>query len=237
VAGPTAVEPWGWWKADAITASDNDAVATWPDSSGNARDLTSGTGIYKANIQNGLPIVRFDGVDDSYVVPDLSALTAGTVFIVVRVDNDPPGAAGQTGLWGLGTDSNSTHFPYTDSVIYDQFGTTARKTTGDPTVSLSAGFVVYNAISAAADWRSYLNNTLHFSTGTNTVGFTFAPRLGSDLGANVRLDGDVGEWVLYDSALSDTDRVDVFTALNNKWITGGGAQQTAIWPYNRQGPF
>jgi hypothetical protein len=55
----------GWWKADSLVLSDNDPVTTWADESGNGRDLTSATGqVYKANILNSLPVVRFDGIDD-----------------------------------------------------------------------------------------------------------------------------------------------------------------------------
>lgn len=63
-----------WLKADAITGlNDTDPVATWVDSSGAGNDATQGTAadrpIYRTNIVNGLPIVRFDGVSDFLECP------------------------------------------------------------------------------------------------------------------------------------------------------------------------
>ncbi len=57
-----------WYKADQISLSDGDPVAQWDDLSGNTRHLVQATGAakptYKTAIVNGLPVVRFDGVDD-----------------------------------------------------------------------------------------------------------------------------------------------------------------------------
>jgi hypothetical protein len=72
VAGGTAVDPFtiqglqGWWKADAtvppLKLNDGDAVTEWTDNSGNghhARATGSNRPIYKVNIVNGRPVVRF----------------------------------------------------------------------------------------------------------------------------------------------------------------------------------
>jgi hypothetical protein len=70
---------------------DGTALATWKDKSGKAAVFTQSTGslqpIYKTNILNGKPIVRFDGVDD--YMPSVSAFAANvftsgtfTIFIV-----------------------------------------------------------------------------------------------------------------------------------------------------------
>ena len=73
-----------WLKADAITpVPDGTALATWPDSSGNSRDVIQVSGtqqpLYKTNILNGLPVVRFDGVNDTMTnilyTPNASAHT------------------------------------------------------------------------------------------------------------------------------------------------------------------
>lgn len=58
-----------WLGASQITGlADGDPVATWPDLSGQANHATQATGskrpTYKTGIINGLPVVRFDGVDD-----------------------------------------------------------------------------------------------------------------------------------------------------------------------------
>lgn len=56
-----------WLKANSLSLSDGDPVSTWPDSSGNANDVTGVTTtrpLYKTGIINGLPSVLFDGTDD-----------------------------------------------------------------------------------------------------------------------------------------------------------------------------
>lgn len=211
-----------WLKADAITGlSDNDPVATWSDSSGNANDATQASApnrpIYKTGIVNSLPVVRFDGAADVLELGNLSALTEGEVFIVIKIDTDPPGSSAASGLWNLGTDTLDTHYPFTDGVIYDHFGTTARKTTVNPTPDLSSAFRIYNVWSAASDWASNLDGSSLHTTATNTVGFSSAARLGTDDGAAVSLDGDVAEFILYDNKISGGDRASVVSYLQDKY--------------------
>jgi hypothetical protein len=59
-----------WLKADGLALSNNDSVGTWYDSSGNARNLifAGATGVkpvFKTNIVNTKPIIRFDGTNHS----------------------------------------------------------------------------------------------------------------------------------------------------------------------------
>src|ERR1043165_8435631 len=74
-----------WLKADAIPGlSDSDPIATWPDESGNARDVTqigapTQRPLYKTSGGvGGLPYALFDGVDDVMDVPNfMTGFTAG----------------------------------------------------------------------------------------------------------------------------------------------------------------
>lgn len=81
--------PAGWWAADQITGlSDGDPVGTWPDLSGNNNHLVQAVGAskptYKTGIQNGLPILRFDGLND-FIGPATFAMTQPeTVFVVLK---------------------------------------------------------------------------------------------------------------------------------------------------------
>lgn len=80
-----------WLKADALALSNGDPVASWTDSSGNARHATQGTGgkqpIFNTNVLNGLPAITFDGTDDELVSTDFEG-TSQTVFVVMTVDAD-----------------------------------------------------------------------------------------------------------------------------------------------------
>lgn len=222
MAGPTATNPWAWYKADALVLADGDPIATWTDSSGNGRDGTGGVGteraIYKTGILNSLPVARFDStVQPIITLPSMAAVTAGTVFVVVKVNNDPPADINHSGLWKFGTSASDCHFPYTDSNVYDDFGSTVRKSTGDPTLSLSSNFRIYEVVTQAGEWTSYIDRTQHFTTATNTVGFAATPTLGRSV-TGYSLDGDLAEFIVYDSALTGTTRTDVEDYLYSKWF-------------------
>lgn len=82
-----------WYKADAGTSSvvDGTGLSAWNDQSGSGANLAQGTGgkqpLYKAAIQNGLPIVRFDGTDDDMAATIASLSQPITVFAVVKASN------------------------------------------------------------------------------------------------------------------------------------------------------
>ncbi len=106
-----------WLKADAITGLvDNDPVATWIDSSGNSNDATQAVAaarpLYRTNILNGLPIVRFDATDDVLNTPNNTLGVNPFSFFVVYSGQ----AAGlnSKAVWGLNGDwfmgpLNNTH--------------------------------------------------------------------------------------------------------------------------------
>lgn len=201
------------------------AVGRWEDFSGNGRHYTQASAgnrpTFQLNVVRGRPAVRFDGANDFLSGVDLSSLTAAEMFIVLKSANDPPGGPAQGGFWTFGSQdgagsgaSRSTH-PYSDGNIYDSFGTTSRKSTGNPTPSLAA-WHLYNVISVAGEWTSNINGTQHYTTGSNTVGFRTNTAIGvsgesglANLGSF--FDGDVAEIALYPAKLSAGQR----TIINN----------------------
>jgi len=68
---------------NAGSPSDNDAVSTWADKSGNSYNATQATSlfrpVYKTNIQNSLAVVRFDGTSDAQF---LNVLAAGALAML-----------------------------------------------------------------------------------------------------------------------------------------------------------
>jgi hypothetical protein len=205
-------------------ASDADPIGYATDKSGSGRHHTQGTAAsrltFKAAVQNGKNAALLDGVDD-FLRPavSLAALTAATAFLVVRAAADPAGAAGTSGLWEY-SDVQATHFPFTDGVVYDGFGSTVRKTTGNPTTTL-AQWNVYGIVSKANEWTSRINGVQHFTTATNTVGWgtaaTNALGVSESAGSTYYLSGHVGELIVYDSELSAANRQAVEAYLMAKW--------------------
>lgn len=223
-------------EASRITGlSDGDPVATWADASGNSRDFSQGTGVnrptYKTNIINGRAIVRFDGTTDYVQGPNfLTGYTEGEIFVLVKINADPPADVAQSGLWVFGSSGDTTHFPYTDGTVYDAFATDTRKTTVDPTPSLSSTFRIYNVSSKSGEWTSRLDGTQIYTTGTNTVGWTTGPRLGADAGATRFLQGDLALAVLYNVVLSSADRASVIDKINTDYFGASFDPSSFPWP-------
>jgi hypothetical protein len=77
--------------ARTLTLADGDPVSSWT-----AKGGTSPTGsgstrpIFKTNIVNGQPVVRFDGVDDGLVGPSISGSASNYSVFVVRKSNTFP---------------------------------------------------------------------------------------------------------------------------------------------------
>jgi hypothetical protein len=225
---PLTLSPYVWLQFNDISTLFTDSAGTTPvtsdgdkigkvnDKSGNNRHFTQATNgerpSYQTNMINGLAVAEFGPITfiTSLDGPDLSALTASEVFVVIQGDYDPSGVGDSvTGIWAFDTSAQNTHYPYTDSVIYDAFGSTARKTTGDPTPALTS-WRLYNVVSVSGEWTSFIDGTQHYTTGTNTVGFTATPVLGaSSDGASYYLTGRIAELILFSAKLSGGDKTNV----------------------------
>lgn len=98
-----------WVEGDHNTGlNDNDPISSWPDFSGNGRNLIAAATVrplYKVNILNGKPAARFDGINDvmtlavPLVLPDTVTLhfcyanrtgTNGTFFSTDEVVGNAP---------------------------------------------------------------------------------------------------------------------------------------------------
>jgi hypothetical protein len=164
--------------------NDGNAIGTATDYSGNGRNFTQATAgnkpTFKTAIVNGLPVMRFDGVDDYLQTTGWPTnLVSAELWIVLKIVSDPPSPDTKTGFMEFGSTVVRSHFPYTDGTIYDQFGTDTRKTTVNPTPSLASAFHLYHVISKSGEWTSELDGTQLFTTATNTVGWNPAPLIGA----------------------------------------------------------
>jgi len=98
-----------WLQADAISGLTNGApVATWPDGSGLNNNASQGTTSYQplywTNVVNAKPVVRFDGVDDYFALPNfLNGTTQAEAFVVLKATVDTPSTP--RSLWRMGTGS------------------------------------------------------------------------------------------------------------------------------------
>lgn len=167
---------------------------------------------------NNQPSATFDGVDDVYPLGDLSALTQGEIFVVLKLANDPPSADTKTGFMKTtGNGIATTHYRWTDGVVYDSFGTSVRKTVGSITPNLALPHV-YNSRSQAGEWTLEINGVQEFTTATNTVNFGNASftSFGRD-GATYFLDGKVAYVALCNQVQTATQRARMLRYLNERF--------------------
>ena len=203
-----------WLKADSLVLSDNDPVSTWADSSGLGNNVTGAGGarpLYKTNIQNGLPAIRFDGTDDT--LTGTFTITHGDGFAVCNFNSA-----------GNFPDYNGLYITQGGTLISDNFF--GGDGSGSTNLYLPVAGYAYNSI------RINKVNTLNFSPLTTTKllagvsgGIGAAPisktsiNIGNNPGAAGRFwNGDIFEIIVYDSTLSTTDRGKVEDYLNAKYL-------------------
>jgi hypothetical protein len=186
---------------------------------------------YKTNIQNGLPVVRFDGTEclgsssgswwPRHTIG--SSLTELTVFFA--------GSATSTGTI-VTVRNGSTNLGPRILAMSDgrlQFNDATNPTT-DANVGDAVGAGVFFVGAVKYDngtVKIWINGSLSVTDSSNPeLSYTLdafpAPQMGSDLFDSVTatsrtLTGDIGEVISYAEALTDDDIVAVQGWLNNKW--------------------
>lgn len=189
---------WGWYRADDIAGADNDAVATWADTSGGAGgDLTQGTGgaqpTLKLNLAGGHSAVRFAAGDSIEYTPGAALAAPHTLIVTQWI---PPG----------------TGYRFS---IASPFSVRAH----------SAGAMGYAAgtYPCAGDGQLAVWSFVTASTGTkvwrngsplpsvSALGSIAHLGFGTDAAANNfrNFDGDIYEIAVYSAALTDDERAAV----------------------------
>lgn len=167
------VAPRFWYKADEIAGIDGATVASLTDASGNGRNTTAtaGTPNLETAEQNGLNVIRFQA-GENYSIEDMSALTAGSVYAVIKaaaVDQNY-GPVIQAGT------HNDPYYPFNNGAVYADFGITSRRDFIVPVDPLDA-FHIMEFRSGSAFWCFHINGQLNDYTAGLTVGFTNVPKI------------------------------------------------------------
>lgn len=236
---PGALSPALWLKADAGTfqtsggspaTADADPVGEWQDQSGNGRHFAQATGSKKPTlklaIQNGKPVIRFDGTDDSLSTASLVLSTfvgsnVATLFFLMKQNS----AKGQNTAFAippaLGTNSVSSYMTY-DNVIYYDYGDSAGG--GRLSASQPAGWD--DAFHAVEVYRSGSTGEVKVD-GVTVVSGTFTDVLDATASGVFQLSsddglafmGDFGEVLVWPSALSAGDRASMLAYFQGRWGT------------------
>jgi len=189
----------GWYKADAIAQANGSDVATWPDSSAQANNLTDGSGLnptLQTNVQNGKPVVRFNGTNDRIADTgtDLGITQPNTVVIVGNQTSKATSGrfidTGGTGRQIVGCNASGLFSIFASSSV-----------TG--AVDRSGAFHSFTGVFNGASSVGYVDGVQEFSgnPGSNGLGFIV---LGFDQGTTF-LTGDLAEICIYQGALSPSN--------------------------------
>ena len=214
-----------WLAGDQITGlSDGDPVGTWSDASGNGNNATQAVAaakpVYKVNILNGKPVVRFAGVDDTLAMTDFIDLgTADHTLFIVATKTTEDGVF-STGF--LEQQSDSTHRYVIWQVRLTPWTQNYYHNTG-----IGAGFAGSLGTFRVRTFRRNGTTSEHFANGgagQSAVAADFVAsgggginlgRTGGTLGAYVQ--GDMAEIILYNRALSNAEINRVNAYLSRKY--------------------
>ncbi len=199
-----------WHKADSLTGlTDGDPVSQWDDSSGNDRHAVQATvsqqPLYRANILNGMPVLRFDGTDYMRSVFGATLIQPTTIFAVARVNN--PGRLALDGI-----SSGARHYIFRSTVNWEIGAGVQLKG------AIAADDVthIFSAVFNEATSKLYLDGTLDVTgnAGSHSLtGLTF----GATFGFAANMAGDIAEVIVCNSLLTDANRGETESYLSLKY--------------------
>jgi hypothetical protein len=222
----------GWWDAsDSGTLFDassggspstaDGAVGRWQDKSGNGRHFTQSVSdsrpVRKTSVQNGRDAIRLDGSDDALegavAISSFVSATASTVFVVAKAASASSVVLDSDGAHGF-FDTSSSGF------VKSYAGFAFGQQPASVSIAYSAGdWKALTTRHGGGDFEIRLNGSLAESASVSSRMFLTAPmNVGVNFGGQF-FDGDVGEIITYNVALSTADREAVETYLMDKWGT------------------
>jgi hypothetical protein len=250
-----------WLKADAITGlADGAAVGTWSDSSGLGNDATEGTGgfqpTYQTNEVTGLPCVRFDGTDDRLSIVPANMLAASnnaagfTAFAYVNLST---ASFASRDIYSIsnGVDGTAVRIKFGQrAATLGEWSMSGRRLDADVAQNLVGNQTQtgWQLITVVSDWANddafiYRDGNLEASTTTwLTAGNTsatnaLAARVGcAPSGGSEFWIGDIAELVVYDNAVSTTDRLNLWAYFQAKYAPPIG-RRVHRGPGHRRGPL
>ena len=230
-----------WYKADALTNLVNGSpVAVWPDLSGNGNNalqtLSANRPTYIASAINGQPAIRFNAANSSYLwffrpVQD--------DFTMIFVYQSSQGLSTGIDFWsGAGLVNGEQSGPVNDFGIALNANGQILAGTGNPDTTIHSGtglntgqphVVTFKRTKSAGSLLLYVDGTLVAAAtgGTQSLTSPNLLALGAQAVLNNFLTGDIAEVQIYNSPLTDADRLGQERALRCKYGMTGGVTPTA----------
>jgi hypothetical protein len=181
--------------------STNNYIAIQPDS--------SYAPIRKTSVINNKDALLFDGTNDYIDINSISMSQRITAFVVWRPNNDPSYAFDSTTSTD-GTSNRVTLLNVQGPYVYA--GADLRNTDNQLTNNWTVCSMVFDKTSS----KSYINSALSASGNSGSNNMT-SLRIGSRYSLENYLNGYIGEILLYDSAITDSERIAIEAGLKLKW--------------------
>jgi hypothetical protein len=194
------------WYDQSVSGNNSTQIS----SSNQTRIVDSGS----LELSNGFPTNFFWTGQAKLLMGSLASLTEGEMFMVIESGADPGvGTIGQRS-WKLGTSGSDPHYPFQDGIIYEDFGSTNRRSFGNPATPLNQ-MNLYNVYSRTNDIKAKINANEIFSfTGTNVVSFNSSPVLGSANPSQNVSRQRMTELIIF-ASVQDTNRAAIESNINN----------------------
>jgi len=222
-----------WLDANDTSFSNNDAVSTWTNK-GSGNDTTQSDSskrpIFKTNLLNGKPGVQFDGSNDCLQITSLPLNTYISVFVVAKTEttglpfvehsantNNTDGIFIYGGTFSTGQVNRGGNKNSTDVATGSTwFGNTPTQACWIINEIPSAGtmFTIWKDGTSQGPFSVVSGNNTAISNSSVTETLNIGAR---NNGASVLTDGDWHELIIYNTALSTTDRQKLEGYLAHKW--------------------
>ena len=226
-----------WLDAQRIAQANDTEVATWTDASGNGynaeQNTTAARPIYKTNQLNGLPVVRFDGVDDFMELVsgslDMARNVAGlTIVAVVKY----PADSSENIAFSIANDSTVSRSILLQDAL-NKYRAGGRRLDANPfesaisTQNATAAFIIQTGVLdyTNATLNQYINGVVDgtddpFQTAgstSNTASSRIRVGANSVVTAGSLLTGDIAEIIVYQRVLTANELTNVHAYLAAKW--------------------
>ena len=198
--------------------SNGNSIACWKDKSGTGNHAIAGTApTYTTGAQNSKAVLTFDGASTYLTSSTLTLPTTASIFAVAS-----PGAT--SGFKNIIT-NNLNFFLGAGNGAANYFASfygnnAAWGTSSDHGASgaMSSGsYYVLGSITDGVNDYSYINGTALTMRANAMTSFSDGYIIGSSAASSQYWDGTIGEILIYNTALSNSDRLSIQTYLGIKW--------------------
>ena len=208
-------------KDELFTVDGSDNISSWNAVNTTTNNATQGTAArqpkYIASGLNGLPTVRFDGIDD-YLFSDASILNPGATNFSIFV----------VGTFNPVTSPNVDHFLSQQngtglgrSILYQSTGSNRIDSFlgGVSSVGNTVTYQpqLYNLNNDSGTLEFYTNGVFNETNSVTIENATGNWVIGNNKVFSDALDGDISEIIIYNRKLSDNERTQIEQYLITKW--------------------